>query len=248
VIQVEAGNFLRDCTGYLPYVMVQNDQVASAYDRWPVEVINLGRFDLIWARKMLEREGLAQRLASLPMLKRLISANGVFESTVAASSPYLIKEVAGPRIPKRTKLKVAFIGLAEPIKPAEGIDATVTDMFKAARRAALKVRKLSDLVVIVAHAEYDAALRLARENPEADVVIAGNSEGVFNPRNVGNTLVVCAAPGNTQQGDLRVYIGGGSRFSFKFRSTDLDAIVPSDPAALSYTERARQELDRLRSR
>ena len=80
VIQLEAGHFLYDSSGYADYTMLQNEQVARAYSRWPVDVINLGRYDLIWARKMLAREGLAERVAALPMLKNLISANGVFGS------------------------------------------------------------------------------------------------------------------------------------------------------------------------
>jgi 2',3'-cyclic-nucleotide 2'-phosphodiesterase (5'-nucleotidase family) len=127
-------------------------------------------------------------------------------------------------------------------------DATVTNIFEIGRRAVLEARKQCDVLVIVAHSEFDAALRLARENPEADLVIAGDAETVFNPQRIGKTTVVCAAPGNTQEGDLRLYLGPDGSFSFKFRSTDLDALVPADPAATAYTDAARQEFNRLRNR
>ena len=250
VIQLEAGHFLYDSSGYADYTMLQNEQVARAYSRWPVDVINLGRWDLIWARKMLEREGLAQRVAALPMLKNLISANGVFEPTVAAPPGFVVKEVTGPRIKgKRKRLRIGFVGLAEPIKPGGGMfDATVTNIFEAGRRAVLAARKQCDVLVIVAHSEFEAALRLARENPEADVVIVGDAETVFKLQRIGKTTVVCAAPGNTQEGDLRFYLAPDGSFSVKFRSTDLDAIVPADPAATAYTETARQEFNRFRNR
>ena len=250
VIQLEAGHFLYDSTGYAEYTMLQNAQVAQAYSRWPIDVINLGRWDLIWARKMLEREGLVQRLTALPMLKNLISANGVFEPTVAAPAPFVVKEVTGPRIKgKKKRLRIGFVGLAEPIKPGGGMfDATVTNIFEAGRKAVLAVRKQCDVLVIVAHSEFEAALRLARENPEADLVIVGDAETVFNMQRIGKTMVVCAAPGNTQQGDLRLYLAPDGSFSFKFRSTDLDALVPADPAAAAYTDAARQEFNRLRNR
>ena len=250
VIQLEAGQFLIDSTGYADYTMLQNEQVARAYSRWPIDVINLGRYDLIWARKMLEREGLAQRTAALPMLKNLISANGVFEPATAAPPGFIVKEVTGPRIKGRKKrLRIGFVGLAEPNKPGEGMfDATVTNLFEAGRKAVLQARKQCDVLVIVAHCEFQPALRLARENPEADLVIAGDAETVFNTRQIGKTMVVCAAPGNTQEGDLRLYLAPDGSFTFKFRSTDLDAIVPADPGAAAYTEAARQEFNRFRNR
>ena len=93
VIQLEAGQFLYDSAGYPDYVMLQNEQMARAFSRWPVDVINLGRYDLNWARRMLAREGLAERMAALPMLKNLISANGVFEPEVAAPPLLLSKRL-----------------------------------------------------------------------------------------------------------------------------------------------------------
>ena len=48
--------------------------------------------------------------------------------------------------------------------------------------------------------------------------------------------------------DLRLYLAPDGSFSFKFRSTDLDALVPADPAATAYTDAARQEFNRLRNR
>jgi 2',3'-cyclic-nucleotide 2'-phosphodiesterase (5'-nucleotidase family) len=248
VLQAEAGFFLYDSAGYPPLVMLQNEQVVRAYSRWPVDAINLGRFDLIYAQRLLALEGLAERTEAMPAIKNIISANGVFGSDVAAPAPFIVKEVTGPRIKgKGKKIRVGFVGLAEPIKPAEGVDATVKNMFDAARGVVPLARKQCDILVILAHSEFPAALRLARENPEADLVIAGNAEGAFNPQQVGKTLVVRAAPGNTQQGDIRVYVGQDGRYSFKFRSTDLDALVPSGPAAAAYTEEARAEMARARA-
>ncbi|HLG16966.1 MAG TPA: hypothetical protein VJH03_21050 [Blastocatellia bacterium] len=229
-------------------VMLQNEQVAIAYSQWPIDVINLGRFDLIFARKLLTRQGLEQRTAAVPMIKNLISANGTFETPSAAPPAFIIKEITGPRIKgKLDKVRVGFIGVTAPAKISGGVDATVTDMFEAVRKVAPDVRKQCDILVILAHSEYEPALRLARENPEADIVISGNAEGNYGPQRIGKTLVLVAAPGNTQEGDLRVYIGEDGSFSYKFRSPDLDAEVPSDPEAMAYAEAARNELHRFRS-
>jgi 2',3'-cyclic-nucleotide 2'-phosphodiesterase (5'-nucleotidase family) len=245
VIHVEAGFFLADSSNYLPPVMLQNEQVVRGLGRWNVDVVNLGRYDLLYAQKLLVREGLAERTNELPLIKNMISANGVFGTEVAQPAPYIIKEVRGPRIKNKSKkLRVGFLGLAEPIKPAEGRDGTVTDLFEAARRVVPQLRKQCDILVIVAHSEHKAALRLATENPEADIVIAGNAEAIYKPRQVGNTMVICAASGNTQQGDLRVYIDEQGHKSYKFLSLNLDSTVPADPAAAAYVDSARLEREK----
>jgi len=247
IVQVEAGNFLTDSSYATPAQALQNEQMAQALSRWPVDVINLGRFDIFYAHKLLAREGLDARSATLPMIKKIISANGNFNEGAVAPPPYLIKEVTGPRIKgKKKKLKIGFLGLAEPIRPAEGRDGLVKDVFETARRFVPELRAQCDVVVIVAHSELAGALRLARENPEADVVIAGNAEGLFNPRQVGETIVVSAAPGNIQEGDLRLYLSEDGHITYKFRAIELDAVVPSDPAAARFVDTAHQEREKIR--
>ncbi|HSB08624.1 MAG TPA: hypothetical protein VLM38_03885 [Blastocatellia bacterium] len=247
VIQVEAGLFSFGTSGY-PIADLQNAHVARAYSRWPVDVINLSRDDLPFARKLLARNGFDERIQSFPMIKNLVSANGVFASDTNAPAAYVVKEVAGPRIyGGKKKLRVGFIGLAARSNPGGGVvDATVSDMFQAATRTVIKARKECDVLVIVAHCELNDALRLAAENLEADVVIAGDSGGIFNPRRAGNAYIVSAAPGNIREGDLRLYIDNDGQISFKFRATDLDALVPSDPDAAAFVETARAERDRLK--
>lgn len=246
VIQVDAGNLW-----YSPskagHVMLQNQQVAEAFSRWPVDVVNLGRYDAIYAQTLFALEGLAERTSKLGMINNVISANAVFGAEVAPPPPFVIKEISGPRIKGKRQIKIGFVGLAAPLKPQQGMrDATIRDMFDTARQIIPRARKQSDILVVVAHCELEAAMRLAGENPEADIVIAGDAEGLFKPRLVGKTLVVSAAPGNIQQGDIRVYIEKDGKFRFKVLSTDLDDVVPSDPAALEFVGKARRELDTLK--
>jgi 2',3'-cyclic-nucleotide 2'-phosphodiesterase (5'-nucleotidase family) len=242
VVEVEGGYFFFGSMGY-PLADLRNEQAVRAYSRFLPDVINLAREDLAYADKLLRRDGLSERLKTTPLIKNLISANGVFGPDAAVPAPYTIKEVAGPRIyGGKKKLKIGFVGVAAPSNPGGGIkDATVTDMFEAATRAVLKARKECDVLVIVAHCELALAVRLASENLEADVVIASDSGGVYNPRRVGNTLVVSAAPGNTQESDLRLYFDKNGQVSYKFRANDLDALVPVDPAAAAFAEAARAE-------
>lgn len=246
VIQVEAGNFW-----YTPsnerLVMLQNQQVAEAFSRWPLDVVNLGRYDAIYAQRLLAIEGLAERTAKLGMINNVISANARFGAEVAPPPPYVIKEMSGPRIKGKRAIKIGFVGLAAPLKPQQGMrDATIRNMFETARQIVPRARKECDILVVVAHCELDPAMKLASENPEADIVIAGDAEGLFKPRLVDKTLVVSASPGNIQQGDIRVYIEKNGKFRFKILSTDLDDVVPSNPAAVEFTNKARRELDILK--
>lgn len=246
VIQVEGGYFFFGSIGY-PMADLKNDQVAHALSRFPPEVINLGRDDLSYAQKLLAKEGLSERIKKFPMIKNLISANAVFGTDAEPPLPYTVKEVAGPRIYGGKKsIKIGFIGLAAPTNPGAGvIDATVSNMFQTVTRVVLKARKECDVLVLVAHCDLDSAVRLASENLEVDVVISADSGGIYNPRRIGNTLVVSAAPGNTQESDLRLYIDKQGQITYKFRANDLDTLVPVDPAAAAFADAARAERERI---
>ena len=247
VIQVEGGFFFYGSEGY-PYVELQNEQVALAYSRWPADVINLARDDMTRARKLFVREGMKERVQALPMIKNVISANCVFGPESAPPPAYVIKEVGGPRIfAGKKKLKIGFIGVAAPHNPGDGLrDATVRNMFEATTKAVLKARKECDILVVIAHCELEPALQLAEENLDVDVIIASDSGGIYNPRRVGNTMVVSAAPGNIQEGDLRLYLDGEGHVTYKFRSNDLDQMIPADPAAEAFAKAAHADRERLR--
>lgn len=249
ILQVEAGFLWYNSAGYPPAAVLQNELMAKAYSRWPVDVINLGRHDIVFAQRMLAKEGLAERMNALPMLKNVISANGIFYSDATPPPAYTVKEVKGPRIKgAKNSLRIGFIGLAQPIKPAEGRDGTVKDMYETAKSIIPQARKECDVLIVVAHAELGVAVRIAEENPQVDVVIAGNPRSYVNPRQVGNAYVVCAAPGNTQHGSLLLYANGEGRITYKYNSVGLDEVVPADPEAAAFAEKSRQELELFRQK
>lgn len=253
VIQVEAGFFWYNNETLSPVTQTQNDYVTRAYSRWQMDAINLGRYDLFYANRLLAKTGIEEKRASLPMIKSLISANGFFEAGVAPPPPYLVKDFTGPRISlargARKRLRVGFLGVAEPIRPGAGMrDAMVKNMFEMARKYVPELRKKCDVLVILAHSESEAAMKLATENPEADLIIVGNAEGLFRPRQVGKTTIVFAAPGNIQEGELRLYLTPNGKVSFKFQAHDLDAGVPADAEALKFADEARQAISNVRHR
>jgi 2',3'-cyclic-nucleotide 2'-phosphodiesterase (5'-nucleotidase family) len=249
VLQVESGNFFTEATDFKgqmpPAAILQNEQVIRALSRWKFDAINLARPDVNYASRLFGTDGITQRLASIPAIKNIISANTVLDDTPLRPAPYIVKELRGPRI--KGKLRVGFVGLAEPLRMSEGSDARVSDPLLAAHRVVAEARAKCDLLVLVAHVEHETALRLAEQNPAAGLIIAGDCGGLFQPRTVGKSLVVCAAPGNTHEGDVRAYISKSGEFSLKFRAIELNASVPADPDALAYVEKAREELARLKS-
>src|SRR5690242_5914133 len=237
VVQVEGGYFSYGRMGY-PMADLRNEQATRAYSRFLPDVINLGRDDLQYAEKLLAREGLNERSQKFPMIKNIISANGVFSPDAVAPPPFLIREVSGPRIyAGKKRIRIGFVGVAAPNNPGAGLrDATVKNMFESATQAVIAARRECDVLVVVAHCDFESALKLASENLDVDVVIAADSGGIYNPRRIGNTLVVSAAPGNTQESDLRLYMSGDGQITYKFRANDLDVLVPVDPAANAFAE------------
>ena len=247
VLVVDAGAALLDASVNNPIVTLQNEHVLKAFSRWPVDIANPSSRDLVYLRQVLARQGVREREASLPVLKNIVSANGVFAADIAAPPAFLIKTVKGPRIKNAKKsLRIGFVGLTKRRRTSEGVDSTVKDPFTEAGPVVKKLRLQSDLLVIVAHVGIEDAMRLARENLQADIVIAGDAEGYFQPRQVGKVTVVSAAPGNTHQGDLRVYQTGPGKFEFRYSSMQLDSSVPADPAAEAFVEAARMEVQRAR--
>ncbi|HKY05862.1 MAG TPA: hypothetical protein VJQ56_13280, partial [Blastocatellia bacterium] len=208
VINVEAGELFYNSTGFSPQVMLQNEQVARAYSRFPLDVVNLSRNDMLYAQRLLAREGLRERAAEMPVIRNVISANAKLSSDTQSPAPYLIKEITGPRIRgKKNKLRVGFVGLAEPSRSGTGnADGLVRSIFETARQIVPRLRSECDVLVVVAHAELKAAEQLASENPQADIVIAADAGGILKPRQVGNTMIVSIAPGDSQIGDIRVYL------------------------------------------
>lgn len=242
VVQVEGGYFSYGSMGY-PMADLRNDQTIRAYSKFLPDVINLGHDDLLYAQKLLAREGLNERAQKFAMIKNIISANAVFSEDAVAPPPYVIREVGGPRIyGGKKKIKIGFVGVAAPNNPGSGLkDATVKNMFETTTQAVIAARKECDILVLVAYCDWASALKLASENLDVDVVISADSGGIYNPRRIGNTLVVSVAPGNTQESDLRLYIAADGQFTYKFRANDLDSLVPVDPAAEAFAEAARTE-------
>lgn len=231
---VDTGYYLADersTHGELRFdVVVKNDAVLKAYEQFPVDVLNISAHDLRFISRVMKKD----QAANHPILKRAVSANILSQSAdITAPQPFVIREVPNLRAGAQTAkpLRVAFVGLAEqqPVPP-RGLK--IEDAVAAAKRVAPEAKRKADIVVALAHLKTEETLRLAREVPAIDVIIAGNGEPFTPPLKVGATLIVFTPYETRMLGELHLYRDAQGKLSTRERYISLDEIVSDDPVAL----------------
>jgi hypothetical protein len=236
---VDSGYFLADersAHGKLrPDIAAKNDWVVKAYERFPVDVINVSSHDLrYFADAFLTAES-ARRGETQSLLGHLVAANTLSESpSIVAPRPFIIREVPS-REHGAKPVRVAFIGLTE-TTPAPPTGFKFIDPAEAAKSTVPKARKDADLVIVLAKVKSDEAARIARAAPGIDVIIAGNAESLTEsftpPVYAGQTLIVFTPFETRMLGELRFYRDGRGKFSTRQRFIALDeALIPEDPGA-----------------
>jgi hypothetical protein len=242
VILVDSGDFLTDQRGYhgdlRPDVITKDQWIFDAYDKFPVEVVNLSSRELRFASRFLV--GTSQPQGQNSILGRLVSANIVAKSPdVKQPRPYVIRDVVarGNQI-----AKVAFIGLTETV-PAPPPGFSISDPAVAAKQAVESVRKEADIVVVLARVKPDEAARIAKQAPGIDILVATYADTVAEfftpPARVGSTDIVYNSFETRMLGEIRFYRQQDGRFSTKLRYITLDDSVPDDPEGLAFAGKAR---------
>lgn len=218
-----------------PDIAAKNDWVMKAYERFPVDVINVSSHDLRYFADALLRVEFARLAETQSVLGRLVAANTLSDSPgIVAPRPFIIREVPSRRDGAKP-LRVAFIGLTETTPPPP-TGLTFIDPAEAAKRTVPEARKEADLVIVLAKAKSAEAERIAREAPGIDVIIAGNAESLTEsftpPVYAGQTLIVFTPFETRMLGELRFYRSDKGKFSTRQRFIALDeALVPEDPGA-----------------
>ncbi|HEX8186592.1 MAG TPA: multiheme c-type cytochrome [Blastocatellia bacterium] len=248
---VDSGYFLADERGahdrLRPDVRAKDEAVVKSYDQFPVDIANVSSHDLRYISLLLAKTDFARRAESQPILRRLVSANTVSESPdLVSPQPFIIREIAGRQMNgAATKpIRVAFVGLTE-IEPQAPRGFKYLDAVEAARRAVPEAKKRSELLVVLANAGTEEAMRIAREVPGIDVIIASNSQGndlsFTPPITVGETLVVFTSYETRMLGELLFYRDGQGKLSTKTRFITLDETIRDDPAAAQTVSATREE-------
>src|SRR5262245_12734545 len=179
----------------------KNDWVLKAYDRFPVDVLNLSSQDLAYLSPRLRKERLINRGGAYAVLDRLVSSNLIPDTATAAPRPFLIKEVTERGTSK--KIRIGFTGALEAGAAVPGLRST--EPFPALSKAVSELRRKADVVIAAVHLSTDDAIRVAREVKGIDVVIAGNSEMFTPPVRLGQTLLVFTPSEGRMLGEIRFY-------------------------------------------
>ncbi|HWC75858.1 MAG TPA: multiheme c-type cytochrome [Blastocatellia bacterium] len=170
------------------------------------------------------------RGANVPMLKRIVSANIVADSADAMTPPpFLIREISTGSGSK--PVKVAFVGSTFPTaQPPLGF--RITAPVEAVGRIVPEAKRKADLVIVLAHGKLDEIIRLAREVPGIDVILAGTGDMFNPPLRIGETLVAFSAYETRFLGELRIYRDAGGLFTTRTRLISLDSVVGDDEAGV----------------
>lgn len=242
MLMVDSGNFLADersTHGELRFdARLKNDLVIKAYEQFTVDAANLSWHDLFYFSK------LKAAAPASHALERYLSANAT-NQTAGSFTParFLVREVSARRSGGEgaktedaknadvKKIRVAFVGLTEPLGSSrKGFN--ITDPVEAAKTVVPEAKRKADLVIALAYVRTTEAVRLAREVPGIDVVIAGNGEMFTPPMKFGETLIVFTPYETRTLGELRFYFDAQGKFSTRERYISLDDAAGEDAAAL----------------
>jgi len=247
---VDTGNFLSDeksSHGMLAgYAVTKNEWVLKAFDRFKVDVVNLGGQDLGFVYQQAGRAAASDRgLGSLS--GRMVSANTVRNAAGShdkqAIRPYVVVSVPDRQARTGRQIRIAFLGISDGPKDLPA-GYSVQDPVETVKRIVPRARRESDLIVVLAHVSTDTASRIAQEAPGVDAVIAGNGKEFTMPVTLGRVPVVFTPYETRMLGELRFYRAQDGRLTVKNRFIALDSLVPEDQAASDFVAESRQAVKR----
>lgn len=202
---------------------MKNDLVLTAYEQYGVDVVNLSSHDLLYVSRLLSKAGSANASG---MLTRIVSANTKSQSQgLASPKPFVVRELAASQ-----PVRIAVVGLADPsaeVPPGFKI----ADPVETARLVVPRARRASDVVIVLAYGKAEGVLRLAREVPGVDLVLAGTGDVFTAPQKVGGAVVAFTPFETRMLGEVRFYREQGGGLSTKLRYISLDSGVGDDAAA-----------------
>jgi hypothetical protein len=215
---------------------VRNEWILRFYQKYGIDVMNLSGQDLIYAARYFKpgnHEGVPNEYKG-----NFISSN-LKASTVDYKMPlpYVIREVSPAGDGSATKIRIAFVGVADssPIK-IDGIK--IIDPLVPLRVAITAARRKADAVIVLAHMKEPEALSLAGKLTGVDAFICGNGEFFTRPKKVAGTLVIFTPYETRMLGELRFYRVPGKGYTTKIRYSSIDLELPDDPDALEMVNKS----------
>jgi len=155
---VDAGNLFTDdrfAAGQLPSEAgIKNRWMVKGYGDYRHDAANLSYADLPYLGELLQKDGYDQRVADLPFIKKLVSANVVpLNDSLITPPPYVIREITLKRGSPGHTIRVGIVGFTEPKPVAPNAKESVygsfriDDPFQAARRVLPELKSRTDFII-----------------------------------------------------------------------------------------------------
>lgn len=228
-------------TGIAEFADVRVKFYEKAYPYLLYDAVGMGE----WEVRYLVESGRSHPYgASVPLL----NANVVDAVTgkLLAGEPYLVKTIPGG-------LRVGIISVVgDHLIPAElqkRLEIRVIPPQEALREHLSKLRKRSDVVILLSHTQLESARKLASEFPELDVVLSGHPNYMVvsadepKAEKVGNAIVMHATAGGKSLGKLAIEIGADGKISsFVGEQVPMDNNYADDPEIAKFVEEYNADL------
>jgi hypothetical protein len=251
---VDAGNLFTDdrfSAGQLPSeAVIKNRWMVKGYGDYRHDAANISYADLPYLGELLQKDGYDQRVADMPFIKKLVSANVVpLNDTLVTPPPYVIREITLKRGNPGHTVRVGIVGFTEqkPVTPnaKESVYGSfrIDDPFQAARKVMPELKSKTDFIIALAYMDQGQAQRLASENPEIDSLIGARQVSAMDePVHFSRATVTYSYNQTKYLGELRVYVKeDGSIENQVNRYVAMDAVIPDDPAAVETVKTAHNE-------
>jgi hypothetical protein len=146
--------------------LLRVDLLVQSYNEMGSDVVNVGEKDLMMGSKFLSDLGKKAKFS-------FVSANLVDKNTMkGVFKPYVIKEIAG--------IKVGIFGLVDDgfklTLQERDPGLTILDPLSTSKAITKGLREYCDLVVLLSQLGESKDVKMARENPEIDLILGGGGE------------------------------------------------------------------------
>lgn len=225
---------------------------AFSQPQFKLDAANFSRRDLLYGKVVLDKEKYDAQVKETPMLGEMISANiipAVDLNKTVPLKPYVIREVTGKRFGNKTSLKVGFIGVTEPW-PGGTTGFVVNEPAEKVKAILPEVRAKADLVVVLAYCPLSVARDIMKQNPDIDVLIAGNAVPLPPPaQREGKTIFVYSIQQTKSLGELRLYLDNDGKVKdYLNRYILLDTAIPDQAEAAKVVANAKTEIDVIKAK
>jgi len=245
ILQLDAGFSMaspRDAEGReLGDLVARDDAVLGAFDRLGYDAANATAHDIDYLARHLRPSAGAP-----PMASRFVSANLEPAGGDAAAPPaYVVRELSGDRVPGG-RLRVAIAGVTEDASGAAHGGFRVADPAAALEAVLPKARAESDLVIVMAFMEADAARALAeRLKHVADIFVVAHPTAHDEEPSLGAPPRITYARYKTMYlGELRLYFDAGRLARAANRYVKLYEPLPRDPLGERIAAEAKEAVKR----